>query len=488
MRGYTSIDMAKASARCAVLLGCTATLVLAATTVAVPYQLNYGEGPLLGMGLRLARGGTLYPAASEPPYIINPYGPVPYYLVGAVVKIFGLSLTAPRLLIAVMTVCSAILIGAVVRHCTGSLAAASIFGALFLTLPNVQRWVVILRVDMIGVALSLAGIYLFVRSDRWHWAAPFFIAALFTKWTFIAAPGACFLSLLVEGSKRKALHFAAVCGSAAALAFALLQWQSGGWFAFHTIEASTAHRFFLDEAVRYVPLELCVNLPLIALTAFAVQFSKPKPQSRPMLLSLLYFGITFPIMFAMGKAGGDRNYFLEWDAALCVLAGVTYGFATRKLQDVRWVQVILPLMVVIVAVSNVAIGDVYQFLHPDDYAEVLGCRDAYQFIAKRGGDHVLTENIGAAVLAGKFPVVFEPFLWEQEVARAGWSDSEIVNLIRTRKLSVILLGAAPNYTAHYAIFDRWPPNLLKAIDQNYKFSAGFDCTDAFFAFEPKIDP
>jgi len=149
----TLFEHAQKLAKWTILAGCIAAFFRAVPTIFLPFQINYVEGPLLNGAINVARGLGAYPPSSGLPYVINQYGPPPYYLIALVVKLFGVGLTGPRLLVFAFAICSAVLIALLVRHWTGSFAAALIFGVLYLTLPTVQQWMVILRVDFIRSAV-----------------------------------------------------------------------------------------------------------------------------------------------------------------------------------------------------------------------------------------------------------------------------------------------------------------------------------------------
>src|SRR5205085_5019562 len=110
---------------------------------------------------------------------------------------------------------------------------AGAFGALYLSLPVVQMWMPILRVDLLALAFTLAGVYCCLRWPRLpEVAALCFAAALLTKYTFVAAPAACFLYLWLRRERRNAARLAFAVFGFAAAAFAATQWSSGGHFAF----------------------------------------------------------------------------------------------------------------------------------------------------------------------------------------------------------------------------------------------------------------
>src|SRR3954471_8803300 len=65
-----------------------------ALRIAAPYQVEFGEGNVLASAVQLARGGSVYPLPSVPPYIFSSYGPLLYWLISLCVRVFGVSFAA----------------------------------------------------------------------------------------------------------------------------------------------------------------------------------------------------------------------------------------------------------------------------------------------------------------------------------------------------------------------------------------------------------
>ena len=88
----------------------------AVNALRAPVQLDYEEGSILNAGLRIVQGLTPYPDPHSWPVALNPYGPIPYLLVAALVKTFGVSFTAPRIAIVLCGVAVAALLLILLRH------------------------------------------------------------------------------------------------------------------------------------------------------------------------------------------------------------------------------------------------------------------------------------------------------------------------------------------------------------------------------------
>ena len=456
----------------AVVLGCVVTLLHVALVVPLPYEFEIGEGPLLGVAVRVAQGLGAYPPATQLPYVISPYGPLPYYLAGLCVKLFGVSFTAPRVLVVASGIWCAAIIALLVRHWGGTRLVSLGFGLLYLSRPVVQVWLPLFRVDLMGLALSLTGLYIFAKSRRWYLSVPFFLAALFCKFLLVSGPLACFLYAVFRKEIRKAMWFAAGNITLGALAFLWAERRTSGWFAFHTFWANAGHPFSLSQAVKLVQGELTGDYFLVVLALALACFLRSRPEVS---LPLTYLGLSFLTCFAVGKMGADHNYFLEWQAALCLCAGLAYHFLRAQCDSRSLVCALLPAALSAMVVVSLNTPN----LHPTNDS---GCRQAYEYVKRFPGKRILSENPGAVVMAGKFSPVFEPFLWTREVVDKGWPDTEIVNLIRSRQIDLIVLGTD---AMRVSLQDRWPNSVMRAIEQNYRPVQIFGCPDASFLYQPK---
>jgi hypothetical protein len=444
--------------------------------------MNYGEGPLLGVATQVARGLSCYPDPRPIPYMINPYGPVSYYLFAGVVKSFGVNLIAPRIFVGAATVWCAVVIGLLVRHWTGSVKVGVAFGGLFLVMPAVLQWMAMFRVDLIGLAFALTGLYFFVTSKRWFTSLPFFIAAFFCKFTFVAAPTACVIYLLSRNDWRKAVRFSGLWAGLAGAAFLACQLLTQGWFAFHTILASSVHPFRLMQWVDWTLDEL--NYALVPFLLTIVLCFRQRLRE---LLSLpfIYLVLASLTTILRGKLGADINYYLEWEAALCICLGIKYGQLKTGKPDSGVARALVPFFLGcwIVAVTHWINFDSNNDVSLRDSR--AGCSEAYQFVKDHHEERILTENVGALVLGEARPVVFEPFLWTREVLGQKWSDREILDLIRSRRLPLILLGQKVAQVKADTYQFLWPRAVAEAIEQNYTLDRSFTCAGANFVYKPR---
>ncbi len=190
------------------------TLAAAFQRLLIPFEIRYGEGCVLDAGALILHQTSPYLEPGSFPYIINPYGPVGYLLTAFGIKMFGLSLIGPRLLVLLAGIGICFLIAVLSKRFGGQWQIGFLFGTLYVCTPLVFSWFPLLRVDFWAVFLSLAGLYLFCAFQRaWYLAPMAFALAILTKHTAIAAPVACGLVLLLERRFRRAATFTAVVAS-----------------------------------------------------------------------------------------------------------------------------------------------------------------------------------------------------------------------------------------------------------------------------------
>jgi len=447
-------------------------IVDAVNALRAPVQLDYEEGSILNAGLRIVQGLTPYPDPHSWPVVLNPYGPIPYLLVAALVKTFGVSFTAPRVAIVLCGVAVAALLLILLRHfgCGGYTAAG--FAALFLCVPVIRDWIVLLRVDLIGLALVLAGLCVFfLASDRWFMATAFFVAALFVKYTFLAAPATCAL-LLVTKKEWKRLGLMAGTGAGLALVgFVTAQAWSGGVFAFHMFQTHPdpfrLSSYFEELVDLFWDIPVLCGLAVLGLLGDAWR-RRLSPTGLYLLMSLVG-------ALTRGKQGSNSNHIFEVAAAVCLCAGVTWKLVAAWLKT-KGAALVSPLLL-----SGLAAALLASFSLKLRNVDSSGCRDAYAYLQTKG-NRVLSENVGVLLLSGKSVLLSNPYIYAQLVTRAGWSDEPLRERLRRREFDVVILPDREEGT--FAPSERWTQGVLSDIQQNYHLEQQFDCKEAELFFLP----
>jgi len=390
--------------------------------------------------------------------------------------------TAPRVLVMASAIGCPVVIALLIRRQRGAVSVSVVYGALFLTMPSAQTWLSVLRVDMIGLAFSLTGLYLFLKFDRWYLSMIPFAAAFFSKFTFVVAPAACFFYLISTGELNKSLKYLASYVALIGGAFFIIQTNTGGWFWFDTVLSSRIHFISIVRAIMPMLKEFRDCSLCLLFVALAMWIGRGELLRGTLTFPAMYLATSFIVMFARGKAGADSNYYLEWEAALCWCAGIGYNLLRSDPKVSNWAKIAAPAMLA----ANVLVVEALVNLHRQLplYRSLSGCRDAYQYVKNYPGDRILSENVGAVVLARKTPGVLEPFLWSRLVVQDGWSAAEMLEMIRARHFDLILRTAGIP-AAFDPVLSRWPDPVIEAIAKNYSPTRSFVCVDAELAYERK---
>ncbi len=336
------------------------------------YPLDYGEGPLLAQIAQLRAGvpiWQIYADPAAPPYLVVNYPPIYLLLVAALSWLSGSVLLAGRLLSLLATLgcmlalCFLVqLPGSAQRGWRAIASPAALVALIWLTIPIVREWAVLLRVDMLGVCFGLWGLFLLRRAlfatrptgrsvlqqpAAWG-AGVLLLLTMFTKPSLIAAPAAAGLWLLFlywqtlrhpdaqrYQQRRRILELGlstfAVLLLGGGLLFGLLQWASGGWFALHAVAANAnrwdlglALHFWRDQAFLRWPLALAGLLGC----AWCLRWQRAglgNPLVSPSAdcwLAAFYTLAGVVTAVGVGKVGAYSNYFLELYAGLLWLIAV----------------------------------------------------------------------------------------------------------------------------------------------------------------------
>jgi hypothetical protein len=199
-------------------------------------------------------------------------------------------------------------------------------------------------------------------------------------------------------------------------------------------------------------------------------------------LSLGSLWLIFSTLSAVtaGKLGSNWNHFLEWPIALCVCAGM--GWAIMAHLQQRSVFAVLSLAV------TLWLGLMLLAQKPASnvFTKTGGCPAAYEYVRTQEGDRILSENVGALVLGGKQVWVSNLFVYTQVIEHAGWKDAGMQEMLDSRSFDLVV--ASRNYLGNktYSLLgaDRFTPDAIQSLAQNYHAVASFECKDAAFMFAP----
>jgi hypothetical protein len=431
------------------------------------FELDYGEGVVLWQADRVLHLREAYHSLDRYPYVVFHYPPL-YHLLARLCRIvFPDPLVAGRVVALVSAVGVALLVGLIVGLGTSgrnrrAVAASVIASLLVFHLPNIN-WVPFMRVDMTALFFSFVGLFVFLRLPGIRGCALAglaFVAALFTKQSMVAAPGAVLGVLLLAGRTREAVTMVTVMATTCGALAGLLSLATDGEFVRHTV-AYNANPFDLAQLAGFMVANLlgmnalaglALALPLAMLAtkrgAGAATDDTAPGRQRVLLTAVLYFVAAFVMSLSAGKMGAWRNYFLEWNLACCILIGLLTGRVLRRGPSRHPSAAATAIVLVVGFVGFARLGTTVQ-----QGAVVAGRNAELNGIAADAGrvldlmratpGRVFSDDMTLLVKAGR-EVPWEPAIATVLAATGAWDERPALEMIRTGRFELIIVRYLDN--------------------------------------------
>lgn len=491
----------------AVLLGVLAvsTLIAAAYAVSVPQQLDEGEPLIYGLAARIMRHEPLYQPIDRQPFVQVHYTPLYYLAVAVLHRYIGPGFAPGRLLSVASGVVAAGLVGYLAAAHVRSWWAGGFAALMFVALSfpgGPAPFLALYRVDMLGVALSLAAIAVLAhRTDRLYLVTAGILAglALLTKQSLFAA-GLAGTLWLVTVDWRRARLFGLAAVATAALPGIVLQWTSGGAFwdnvgpANPTPTGLEYGKFFVQEVLVYQ------GVPALLAAWFVVR-GRAWRDARLRLL-LLYWLASAVSLLGLFKVGANHNYWIEFAATNAVLATLAIWAALASprplTSPLRRLAAGVPILLLAVSLGVLTparlLIDRSDDLVPDNWAlhvaqfqdlsDGSGHFDDLVERVRGQGGIVLAESMDVAVLADQ-PVRFEPFAFSMLERQGRWDSQPLVNDICAGTINLLVLSYPIEVDIHpvgLKEFPMWPASVMAALRDSMQRD---DIVAGHFLYRPR---
>jgi hypothetical protein len=455
------------------------TAWLGARALSHPYQLLYGEGFLLEFARRLWAGEPLYKPLDQFPLGTCNYPPIPLLLARFTFPILGFGYAAGRIWALLAALLVAIVLFLWVRRATAQTLPAAAASLAWLGAPSVYQWAPQFRVDLPGLALSLAGLYVVWRIPRrgaLALAAPLFVLGLYCKQSFVAAPAAAIAALALSRRFREAGILAGLVLLLGGIPFVALVLSSHG--AFWTSMVTANVNLFepgrlaaqLGNLLRTYPVlvllaSLALAWQLLGIASRAVPPPLTLDEGRPaggwidlrQHLITLYLILAVATIALAGKAGSWENYFLEPLAALCLGSGLALASLRSSRAALRAVA---PLLLLLQAAA---------MWHTPAAASALLRSDAaanqalHPTIAAAPG-LILSEDAGLLVQAGK-PVPYYDFQLTQLALAGRWDQRWELEHLRGGAFDMVIFEYDSRLNVEQ--YGRYTRDFMSALDYGY---------------------
>ena len=433
--------------------------------LAFPYPLNYGEGPLLDQAVRLAGFENIYGSdLTRPPYVVSNYPPLFPLVQAPFVWSFGPAFWYGRMISLLAAAAVALFVGLTLHALTRDRLAALAGALIFPAMPYVVRWSSLARVDLLGLALSWAGLFVVVRWPHRRWsvvaAGLCLVVAVYTRQTYaLAAPLAAFVWLLARGQRRRALELAGFAGGAALILFGVLNVLTGGGFFLNTVTANLND--FRWERVSLNALGALLACPLLLIGALAFVSFAPRKREPSWWLVAPYLLASVPSALLVGKVGSDVNYLLELSAAFALATGALLAWQ-RERPRVRIVLVALLAVQVLALAQSSRVASGLQDYVIEGRPEIA---QLSKIVAEAEGPVLTDDYMGLLPLHGR-RIYLQPFEMTQLSRDGEWNQGPLVRAIEGEEFPVIMIWKPP--FAREIKRDRWTLRMLAEIREHYR--------------------
>ncbi len=448
-------------------------LVTGVLGLGFPQQLDYGESIVYGQASRIMEGEALYQRVGQLPYTITAYTPL-YYAVSAGLQVtlgpgFIWGRMASLLAALVTTLLIAYLAAAVGKSAYIGVLAAGIF--LTFGFPDLIPWFALYRVDMLGVALSIAAIVTLSGGP----SKPRLVAAgclaglaLLTKQTLFAATLTGLVWLWPMGWRRPCL-FGGTVALVVGCSSAVLEITTKSFIA-NTIWANANPvelSLFFSHAAQLIFNQL---LP-VSFALFFLSLSHPWRTPRTRLLMLYWMATALPVI-GIAKVGANHNYWIEFAASTAVLAANGIWLAaertSRHLRDGISIALLCLILLEAGGFAWIELGGGLASV----YHYVLDARrqesdfDALVARVRAEPKMVLADPLDVVVLANR-PIEFEPLIYNIFLRQGSWDPQPLVEGVCRGDVGLLVLGQPIEKRAEAAVGDysMWPTPVLTALTQ-----------------------
>lgn len=434
------------------------------------------EGMALWEAALLRSGRGLYLPVVPSYFVSAPYPPLHPLLLA----LFGHSVTphifwAGRVISLIAALLTAFCGFGLVRHTTGSKLAGVAAGVLILAFAPIQLWALRIKPDMVGLALTIGGLWLVARwqgensvtdssgsarsSDRWGLpsatlvaAACAFVLAHFTKQTMLAGPlaAATFLAL---HQWRLALRWGLLYLLLLGAAWLLLDIVTHGQYTYHIW---VLHKLqWSGDRFWKLASQLRDTWPLVILGCVCLWMCV----RRPTVVNAYLLWAPASLIGA-GVVGSHHNHLLETGVALALAGGQAIGLGLLSGGTLR---VLAPVLVgTQLLFWRLPLPWFAGDFEPDPrYSRYI------DYVRATPGE-IMADDVGLVYAAGR-PLHYDDPAAMGPAAMLGlWDQRQFVADIRAKRFSTIILAMNVFEDGLIDPSSRWTPEMLQAVKDAYE--------------------
>lgn len=417
-------------------------------------------------------GGKIYGA--PPKYAYANYPSISFHLIGWLGSLTGGVNVAGRWVSFLAYLAIAVFAALIVQHLGNSRrlgAYAALCWLIWLCAFDVVR-VGYNDPHVLGVAVSIAGLYGFVRhpeSNRWLCAAAvLFAVSLFIKQSLVAFPAAVALQLLLTSRKRLAIWLATAIAACVILLMLTLA-VDGRYFFDHL---AIPRRYYPADIVNSLSMYLYFMQAAFVVACIWILRNREFGPSR-VLVSAFVAAHAVATVF-LGGAGAGLNHLYEAMVATAMIAALALPAAERIVRGSRFPRVCFGLLLTLpfflttfLVLPRRIPSDLSRFAKeiPESEAEFSYVSE---FVRAQPGP-ALCETLLLCYAAGK-PEEYDVFAVDEALRTGKLPMAEILQLLETRHFRVIQIEFPASQPMQPTARIRFPGPFMRLLFAKYKLA------------------
>jgi hypothetical protein len=463
--------------------------------ITYPFELDYGEGGVWQQAV-LIPSSTMYGRIDTFPFIVFEYPPLYHLAVRGLMALGVDPLTGGRALSFACTLAIVGLCGWLVNRAMAGtvgrwprLVGVWIAILIPLTCYPVAIWSMLMRVDMLAVALSFAGVafaVMAVRRPVWLWPTMLmFVFAVYTRQTEIIAPVAALAVSAVINPRQTLL--AVLGGLAMAIAILLsLEWETSGGFLRHILLYNVSpfsfrtaidiiqwmygfHLVYFAAALAGLPVIWWAEirsakrasrdaLPTSGKQNGLSAFLSSSDRQIVLAIVTVWFFLSLPAQITVGRSGAWVNYFIELVCIWSIPIGMLVAFGLeRSFRPVHSIKEGLVCGMTLLLLASL-LWQTSIFLPDRDIPGPTVAAASRRLVEEvsNATQPVFSEDMVVLLRGGK-TMPLEPAIFSHLSKRGVWDQSAFLRMIEDRGFAFLIIHEERRYT----------PEMLSAFRDAY---------------------
>ncbi|HEY7160844.1 MAG TPA: hypothetical protein VH815_06265 [Acidobacteriota bacterium] len=426
-----------------------------------PDETSNPESLFILHSVEVSEGKALYTDFRKPPYNVTQYTPVHYFVLAVLKRSFDLNMQQLFIWGRRLMLLMASFIGFAIflhgkketRNIIYALTAALIFVGSYMLWPLACTN----RADIPATLFSIIAIVIFAQKTKYslYLSIPFLLLAFYTKHSFVGAPAAIGLYLLLNRQLLKAVTFAAIFAGSTILIWIVMHIVTNGMSTLNLVSTNVAPMKIQNVRLVIGAFLQTAALPLIFGFSGLNRNWKNDPIFIYLFVSLLL------ALFATAKVGSSMNYLLEPLAAACLLIP---SALQRNLDSSAISKTFLTAAFVILAIPQI------NFLKFT--LDTLHFRndESAKRVAAQASGLVISDNPRISVSSPK-PFLVDPYVYSYLESEGKWDSSELLSMIKTGKVQYLILLAPLERPLTWQGVTRLPQGVVKTCSEEFRQTA-----------------